>query len=224
MRKPRVWALLGPHRGDNNQVLALAEALGVPFEIKALQYNRWRHLQPRLLGASLWSVSRASRALVVGDPPDLTISTGHRSAPVVQFIRHRSGGRTRSVHIGFPRLPPERFDLLVATPEYPIPDRPNVMRIPLALSSGGPDPAKVEPSDAVPERFKSLAACSCLADRVFIGPCRRTTFRKLCRACSTARVLKARCSSSAVRGHRPTSFAPSSASLPRQLAAPCSCP
>jgi len=155
MRKPRVWALLGPHRGDNNQVLALAEALGVPFEIKALQYNRWRHLQPRLLGASLWSVSRASRALVVGDPPDLTISTGHRSAPVVQFIRHRSGGRTRSVHIGFPRLPPERFDLLVATPEYPIPDRPNVMRIPLALSSGGPDPAKVEPSDAVPERFKS---------------------------------------------------------------------
>ena len=27
----RVWALLGPHRGDNNQVLALAEALGLPF-------------------------------------------------------------------------------------------------------------------------------------------------------------------------------------------------
>ncbi len=26
----RVWALLGPHRGDNNQVLALAEALASP--------------------------------------------------------------------------------------------------------------------------------------------------------------------------------------------------
>ena len=155
MREPRVWALLGPHRGDNNQVLALAEALGVPFEIKSLRYNRWRHLQPGLLGASLRSVTRASRALVLGDPPDLTISTGHRSAPVVQFLRHRSGGRTRSVHIGFPRLPPERFDLIVATPEYPIPDRPNVMRIPLALSGGEPDPAKVGPSNAVPGRFKS---------------------------------------------------------------------
>jgi mitochondrial fission protein ELM1 len=154
-REPQVWALLGPHRGDNNQVLALAEALGVPFEIKSLRYNRWRHLQPRVLGASLRSVSRASRGLVLGDPPDLTISTGNRSAPVVQFIRRRSGGRTRSVHIGFPRLPPERFDLIVATPEYPIPDRPNVLRIPLALNCGGPDPLKVGSSDALPERFTS---------------------------------------------------------------------
>lgn len=155
MREPKIWALLGPHRGDNNQVLALAQALGVPFEIKSLRYNRWRHLQPRVLGESLRSVSRASRALVLGDPPDLTISTGHRSAPVVQFIRRRSGGRTRSVHLGFPRLPAERFDLLVATPEYPIPDRPNVMRIPLALNGGGPDPAIVGSPDAVPDRFKS---------------------------------------------------------------------
>ena len=35
----RVWALLGPHRGDNNQVLALARALGLPFEEKMLRYN-----------------------------------------------------------------------------------------------------------------------------------------------------------------------------------------
>lgn len=154
-REARVWALLGPHRGDNNQVLALAEALGVPFEIKSLRYNGWRHLQPRVLGASLRSVSRTSRPLVLDVPPDLTISTGHRSAPVVQFLRRRSGGRTRSVHIGFPRLPPERFDLIVATPEYPIPDRPNVMRIPLALNCGGPDPAKVGSPDALPDQFKS---------------------------------------------------------------------
>ena len=36
----RIWALLGPHRGDNNQVLALAEALGLPFEVKSLRYNQ----------------------------------------------------------------------------------------------------------------------------------------------------------------------------------------
>ena len=155
MRVPRVWALLGPHRGDNNQVLALAEALGVPFEIKPLRYNGWRRLQPRLLGASLRSVARDSRSLILDVPPDLTISTGHRSAPVVQFIRQRSGGRTRSVHIGFPRLPPERFELVVATPEYPVPDRPNVMRIPLALNRRMPDSANYGSADTSLVRFKS---------------------------------------------------------------------
>jgi hypothetical protein len=137
-RELKVWALLGPHRGDNNQVLALAEALGIPFETRQFRYNRWRYLQPRLLGASLLGVSRDSRALALDRPPDLTISTGHRSVPVVQFIRQRSGGRTRSVHIGFPRLSPDRFDLVVATPEYPIPDHPNVMRIPVALNRAQP--------------------------------------------------------------------------------------
>ena len=29
---PRIWVLLGPRTGDNNQVLALAEALGLPFD------------------------------------------------------------------------------------------------------------------------------------------------------------------------------------------------
>ena len=133
-RDLKIWALLGAHRGDNNQVLALAEALGLPFEIKQFRYNELRRLQPKLLGASLLSVSRDSRALALDAAPDLTISAGQRSAPVVQFIRRRSDGRTRSVHIGFPRLSPDRFDLVVATPEYPIPDHPNVMRIPLAVS------------------------------------------------------------------------------------------
>lgn len=135
-RRPKVWALLGARRGDNNQVLALAEALGVPFETKSLRYNGWRHLQPKLLGATLCSLARSSRRLVEGDPPDLTISTGHRSVPVVQAIRQRSKGRTRSVHIGYPRISPDRFDLVVATPEYPISDHPNLFRIPLALSPG----------------------------------------------------------------------------------------
>ena len=53
----RVWALLGPHRGDNNQVLALAEALGLPFEEKWLSYNQFRRVQPALLGATFRSVA-----------------------------------------------------------------------------------------------------------------------------------------------------------------------
>ena len=131
---PRVWALLGPHRGDNNQVIALARALGWPFEEKHLRYNQLRRLQPAWLGPTFRSVSAEARAQLEGQPPDLTISTGLRSVPVVRELRRRSGGETRSVHLGFPRISPRYFDLVVATPEYPVPDVPNVLRIPFALT------------------------------------------------------------------------------------------
>jgi hypothetical protein len=130
----KIWAILGAHRGDNNQVLALAEALGLPFERKELRYNSLRHFQPQLLGATVRSLSRKSRDAIAGDAPDLTISTGHRSVPVVQALRRRSAGKTQSIHVGYPRISPEDFDLVVATPEYPIPDHPRLLRIPFALT------------------------------------------------------------------------------------------
>ena len=131
----RVWALLGAHPGDNDQILALAQALGLPFEIKQLEYNRFKSLGPRLLGPSLISLTRNSRELIIAEPPpDLTISAGHRSVAVVRALRHRSRGRTRSIHIGFPRISPAHFDLLITTPQYPIPDHPRLLRIPYALT------------------------------------------------------------------------------------------
>lgn len=144
---PRIWALLGPHRGDNNQVLALANALGMPFETKSLRYNWLRRLKPGLLGATFASVASESRPLLMARPPDLTISTGHRSVPVVQALRKLSGGRTRSVQIGYPRLAPECFDLVVTTPEYPVPDGPNVVRVPFALTPTRAETA-ISPADA----------------------------------------------------------------------------
>jgi mitochondrial fission protein ELM1 len=132
----RIWALTGARAGDNDQVIALAEAIGLPFEIKQLQYNRFRFLGPRLIGRSLLSLTRASREAILGTPPpDLTISAGHRSVAVVQALRHRSGGRTRSIHVGFPRISPGGFDLVIATPQYPIADHPNLLRVPYALTS-----------------------------------------------------------------------------------------
>src|SRR5690348_1029459 len=133
-KQVRVWALLGPHRGDNNQILALAEALGLPFQEKQLSYNQLRRVPPALLGATFVSLDAQSRAHVEAEPPDLTISTGLRSVPVVRELRRRSGGTMRAVHLGYPRISPKHFDLVVPTPEYPVPDEPNVVRIPFALS------------------------------------------------------------------------------------------
>ena len=114
-RQPlRVWALLGPHRGDNNQILALAAAIGLGFEEKWLRFNGLRRLQPRLLGASFRTVVAEDRAQLEGPPPDLAISTGHRSVPVVRELRRRSGGTMRAVHLGYPRISPAHFDLVVS--------------------------------------------------------------------------------------------------------------
>ena len=93
----RIWALLGARAGDNDQVIALAEALSLPFEIKQLQFNGLRRLGPRLLGASLLSLTAESRRVLLSEqPPDVTISVGHRSVPAVRALHQRSGGRTRS--------------------------------------------------------------------------------------------------------------------------------
>jgi mitochondrial fission protein ELM1 len=149
----RIWTLLGARAGDNNQVIALAEALGLPFQIKQLEYNRLRLLGPRLLGRSLISLTRRSHEMILGEPPpDLTISTGHRSVALVQALRHRARGRTRSIHVGFPRISPGRFDLVIATPQYPIADHPNLIRVPFALTRAATTVA--DPADE--ERLKGL--------------------------------------------------------------------
>jgi len=131
----RIWAMIGARPGDNDQVIALAEAIGLPFEIKQLEYNAFCHLGPRLLGRSTISLTPSSRASVLDcNSPDVTISAGHRSVPVVRALRQRSGGRTRSIHVGFPRISPGHFDLVITTPQYPISDHPKLLRLPYALT------------------------------------------------------------------------------------------
>ena len=131
----RIWVLLGAHAGDNDQLIALAEGIGLPFEIKQLKYNGFRHLGPRLLGSSLLSLTNASRSAILSEPaPDLTISAGHRSVATVRALRHRSNGRTRSIHVGFPRVSPQHFDLVITTPQYPVRDDPHLLRVPFAFT------------------------------------------------------------------------------------------
>ena len=47
-----IWVLLGAKHGDNQQLLAIAEALNLPFRTIALQFNRLARQAPVLLGAS----------------------------------------------------------------------------------------------------------------------------------------------------------------------------
>ena len=132
-RLPRVWVLLGHRTGDNNQLLALAEALGLPFETRTLRFNLCR-LFGRLAGSSLVSLTRASRRAMAPPWPDLVLGIGWRSVPVARWLRRVSGGRAKLVRLGDPRADPKDFDLIVTTPQYAVADAVNVLRLPMGMS------------------------------------------------------------------------------------------
>ena len=143
-RTPRIWALLGHRRGDNNQVLALSEELGIPFETRTLGYNLLRALHGRVLGRSLASLDDISRNWIKPPWPDLIIAIGRRSVPVARWIRRENNGRTKLVHIGNPRINPKLFDLVITTRQYPVPSGDNVLLLPLAMSRYRSLPAPTE--------------------------------------------------------------------------------
>jgi mitochondrial fission protein ELM1 len=131
---PSVWAILCYREGDNAQILALAEALGLPFEVKRLCYRPGGRLIDVWRGANLHGICRKHSSSLGGPPwPDLVISASMRNEPVCRWIRRQSGERTRYVHIGKPWGMLEGFDLVITMPEYPVPDAPNVLRTRLSM-------------------------------------------------------------------------------------------
>lgn len=145
-RKPIVWVLLGQRTGDNAQALAMgravAEATGAEVALKPLDYNAFYRTPNLLLGASLRSIARNSRDTLAPPWPDLVIGVGRRSVPAARWIRAQSAGAAKLVQIGRPRAPLDWFDLVVTTPQYGLPEEPNILRLLLPpLSPSALDPA-----------------------------------------------------------------------------------
>ncbi len=127
-RTPRVWVLMGHKAGDNSQVLALAEGLGVPFEIKRFVYNRFEPLAHALIGATLAGIDRARSSDLAAPWPDLVLTAGRRNEPVARWIKKAAGYHpVHVVHVGRPWSNLDHFDLVVTTPQYRLPERPNVL-------------------------------------------------------------------------------------------------
>jgi hypothetical protein len=131
---PVVWVLLGKRRGDNNQMIALADALGLPYEPKALTCNLLRGIR-FLRDERLLYLSRAARKSLSPPWPDIVIALGYDSIPVSRAIRSRSGGRTRLVHIGNPRTTLDDIDLVITSPQYRLGDARNVLALPFPVGN-----------------------------------------------------------------------------------------
>lgn len=130
---PRVWLLLGQKAGDNNQVLALAEALGWPYSGKRIVNRPWELISNLSLKITLAGIDQHRSDSLTPPWPDLLISAGRRNEPVARWVRRQSGNHTRIVHIGRPWSPLESWDLIVTTPQYNLPEASNILHNHLPL-------------------------------------------------------------------------------------------
>jgi mitochondrial fission protein ELM1 len=124
------WLLMGHKMGDNAQLLALIEALNYPYESKRLVYRRTELLTNLLAGPNLHGIVRARSDALAPPWPDLVLTAGRRNEPVARWIRQQAaseGKRARLVHVGRPWSRPENFDLIVTSPQYNLPNAPNVL-------------------------------------------------------------------------------------------------
>ncbi len=132
-RSPNVWLIKSYRAGENSQILALGEALGWPYEIKDLQYRLTGFAVNLMRRASLAGIVRNQSSPLQPPWPHIVISAGLRNEPVCRWIRQQSSGKTRLVHLGRPWARLEHFDLIITTPQYRLPNRPNVLHNVLTL-------------------------------------------------------------------------------------------
>jgi uncharacterized protein len=124
--RPVIWVLQGLRTGDNTQAMDLALALNGHVIRKPLQFNPMHAVPNWMVGQRIFHVTAQSRALLCAPWPDLVVATGRRTAPVSLWIKEQSGGRTKIVQLGRPRLPLSRFDLVLTTPQYGLAAERNV--------------------------------------------------------------------------------------------------
>lgn len=144
IKRADVWVLLGPHRGDNHQVLALVEGLGVPFRSIQLRYRWFAHVPAALRRVAIAQLTPEARAEIAPPWPSLVLGIGQRSAPVARYIKRASGGRTTIVRLGDPMVSPRLFDLVVTTTQYAVREAENVVRLPITLTSPAVAPDRAE--------------------------------------------------------------------------------
>jgi mitochondrial fission protein ELM1 len=132
-RAPQIWVLQGEKAGDNAQVEALVDAVGLPVTIKRLRMRpRWQHGKPRIR-ASLAHLDLAASDALEPPWPDLVIASGRRLMNAALWLRQQSAGRSRLVLVGRPHGHDDAFDLIVAAPQFQMPPRPNVLNLTLPL-------------------------------------------------------------------------------------------
>jgi mitochondrial fission protein ELM1 len=152
---PRIWLVIGDKPGDNAQVEIIAEALGLPFEIRRVLPK-----QKYVLGKPFFSPSLRhldlSRSDALEPPwPDVIFTIGRRPTMAALWIQKQAAGRSRIILLGRPKRWMQRYSLVISPPQYQVPDHPRVFKLGLPLMRS-PEATIAEAADAWRERFADL--------------------------------------------------------------------
>ncbi|MBM3517182.1 MAG: hypothetical protein FJX56_04715 [Alphaproteobacteria bacterium] len=107
------WVLSDGKAGTENQCIGLAEALGAAFVVKRVRPKPpWIWLPVGHWPAALRALG--GNAAVLDPPwPRLVIAGGRRTVPYALLLRRLSERAIAVVQVQDPRVPPDRFDLVV---------------------------------------------------------------------------------------------------------------
>lgn len=130
MTDKTIWVLADDRAGNTAQALGTAEAVGGEIITKKVRYTGAVVLPNVLRGSSTIGITPETLAEIKEPFPDVAIAAGRRAAPLLRYIKKKSGGKTKIVQIMFPgNFGLSDFDLIV----LPGHDgcklvRPNIMR------------------------------------------------------------------------------------------------
>lgn len=113
----KIWVLADDRAGNVSQILGIAEALNKPFDIKKIRYTAFGQLPNMLRGSTLIGVDKSESDELEGPWPDVVLSAGRKTAPIARFIKQQSDDKAKLVHLMWPGVAANDFDLVVV-PEH----------------------------------------------------------------------------------------------------------
>ena len=135
---PLIWALKSSRSGENSQILMLSKALssryGWPVKVMTLNYRLWSSGLGLLRGKGFGGVNLTISDALQPPWPDILVSGSLSNEPVARQIQALSGGRTKLVFLGRTWADDDLFDLIITTPQYRLPERPNILHNLLTIS------------------------------------------------------------------------------------------
>ncbi len=130
---PRIWLVIGDKPGDNAQIEIIAEALGLPYEIRRVLPKPEYVLGKPRFKASLYHLDLERSDRLEAPWPDLILTIGRRPSMAALWIQEQSGGHSKIVLLGRPKRWMERFSLVIVPSQYQLPDDPKVLKLDLPL-------------------------------------------------------------------------------------------
>jgi hypothetical protein len=129
----RIWLVIGDKPGDNAQVEIIAEALGLPFEIRRVLPKEQYVLGKPPFKASLYHLDLHRSDKLEPPWPDLILTIGRRPAMAALWIQQQSGGHSQIVLLGRPKRWMQRFALIIVPSQYLLPANRRVLQLGLPL-------------------------------------------------------------------------------------------